>query len=108
MQSRRVLLMGFAAFAVLLFTSSHAWAVSMPGPDGAALYKEHCAKCHDTVARAPKFKMMQKLPPEFIIRSLETGKMAFQGIMRTKAERTAIASHVSEKEFGAAGSDQQP
>ena len=98
----------FAAFALLMFASSHAWAVSMPAPDGAALYTEHCAKCHDTVARAPKFKMMQKLPPEFIMRSLEAGKMLFQGIMRTKAERTAIASYVSEKEFGAAGSEQQP
>jgi polyvinyl alcohol dehydrogenase (cytochrome) len=83
-----------------------AWAVSVAEPDGQALYEQHCAKCHDTVARAPKFRVMQKLPPEFIVRSLEVGRMLFQGVMRTKVERLAIAAYISEKDFGTARDDQ--
>lgn len=89
-----------AALACMVLIAGPAWAVGTAAPDGKALYDQHCAKCHDSVARAPKFKVMQKLPPEFIVRSLEVGKMVFQGAMRTKEERISIADYISEKEFG--------
>lgn len=89
----------FAAVGVMLM-SGPAWAVSVAAPNGEAVYKDHCARCHEQVVRAPKLKVMKKLPPEFIMRSLEVGKMVFQGALRTKAERLAVADFVSDKEFG--------
>ena len=97
---------GILVAACLMLLSGPAWAVSVAEPDGEALYNAHCAKCHDSVARAPKLGVMRKLPPEFIMRSLEVGRMVFQGVMRTKVERLAIAAYISEKEFGAARDDQ--
>ncbi len=89
-----------AAAACVMLMSGPAWAVGVAGPDGAALYTEHCGKCHGSVVRAPKLEVMKKLPPEFIMRSLETGKMVFQGAMRSRVERTSIADFISDKEFG--------
>ena len=97
---------GILIAACLMLLSGPAWAVSVAEPDGEALYNAHCAKCHDSVARAPKLGVMRKLPPEFIMRSLEVGRMVFQGVMRTKVERLAIAAYISEKDFGAARDDQ--
>ena len=47
-------------------------------PDGAQIYRRHCARCHDAgVGRAPQFDVLQQLPAQAIERSLESGSMRF-------------------------------
>jgi polyvinyl alcohol dehydrogenase (cytochrome) len=44
--------------------------------DGAALYKEHCASCHDAGAdRAPRLDLLRAMPPQRILDALEFGSM---------------------------------
>ena len=44
--------------------------------DGGALYKEHCANCHNRgVDRAPSFDMLRKMSPQHILEVLEFGSM---------------------------------
>ena len=40
---------GILVAACLMLMDAPAWAVSVAEPDGEALYKAHCAKCHDSV-----------------------------------------------------------
>src|SRR5262245_10956620 len=73
--------------------------------DGQALYRAHCASCHDASAqtRAPSRQALQQLTPERILNALESqsGAMLIQGVARTTAERRALALYVSGKPFGA-------
>ena len=43
--------------------------------DGAALYTQHCASCHDTGARAPSRAVISVLAPDRIVAALTTGLM---------------------------------
>ena len=96
----------FGAFgAVLVLSAASSWAAAPVKEavhvDGEQIYKENCATCHDTATRAPKFAVMRKLPATFVLRSLELGKMKFQGIMRTSAERRAVSEYVADKKLPA-------
>ncbi len=72
--------------------------------DAAALYKTHCASCHEASAqtRAPARDVLRQLTPERILDALEsiTGVMSAQGLARTPAERRALALYLSGKPFG--------
>ena len=84
----------------ITFGVSSSWAAApVKEVSGEKIYKDHCANCHDTATRAPKFAVMRKLPAAFVLRSLELGKMKFQGMMRTGAERRAVAEYVTEKKL---------
>ena len=50
--------------------------------DGAALYKQHCAACHDasSATRAPGPSSLWAMSPENIIRALESGLMQGPGL----------------------------
>ena len=44
--------------------------------EGEALYKEHCASCHNRgVDRAPSFDVLRKMSPQHILEVLEFGSM---------------------------------
>lgn len=72
--------------------------------DGQALYRLHCARCHEASAQthAPARDALRQLTPERILDALEanSGPMLRQGQARTPAERRALALYLSGKPFG--------
>lgn len=72
-------------------------------PDGAAVYKQHCAACHDTgAARAPTFETLQQMEPVAVVRALETGVMRIVGTFSLNGpQRIAVAEHVTGKPYDA-------
>ncbi|HTS74919.1 MAG TPA: PQQ-binding-like beta-propeller repeat protein [Bryobacteraceae bacterium] len=62
-------------------------------PDGATLYKAHCAACHDNPAEshAPAPAALRLMTPDNILRALESGTMKEQGATLAPAERRTIA-----------------
>jgi polyvinyl alcohol dehydrogenase (cytochrome) len=84
------------ALGVLLAVSGHAAA-----QDGAALYKELCASCHDTaVDRAPSREALRAMSPQRILDAMEAGPMVAMTQLRTATERRAIAEFASGRRFG--------
>lgn len=65
--------------------------------DGATLYTQHCASCHEggAVARAPGRDVISALTPDRIVLALKSGTMRVQGEALTGDERRAIASYLS-------------
>src|SRR5436305_9382558 len=65
-------------------------------PDGAALFKKHCAVCHfkGNTTRAPLPEALAMLRPEAIADSLERGSMKVQAAVLSAAERNAIVHHL--------------
>ncbi len=65
--------------------------------DGAALYTQRCASCHEDgqVARAPGRDVIAALAPERIVGALESGTMRVQGETLTGDQRRAIAFYLS-------------
>src|SRR5439155_1560418 len=69
--------------------------------DGAPLYKQICAACHDTgIDRAPNREALRTMTPERVLAALETGAMISMTSGRTAVERRAIAEFVTGKPFG--------
>ena len=53
--------------------------------DGAAIYKQRCAQCHDTpVARVPPVSALRAMDASAISRSLESGPMQTQAAGLTR------------------------
>jgi len=65
--------------------------------DGAALYTQNCAACHEggAVARAPARDVISALAQDRIVSALETGTMRVQGDALTPEQRRAIAAYLS-------------
>lgn len=72
-------------------------------PDGAAVYREHCASCHDGgAARAPSFETLQKMQPAAVVRALETGVMRMIGTFTLSGpQRVAVAEYLTGKTYDA-------
>jgi polyvinyl alcohol dehydrogenase (cytochrome) len=68
-------------------------------PDGAALFKEHCAMCHVSGGvkgnQAPAMEVLAQKTQEEILRALESGPMVIYGNRMNEAERRAIATYLS-------------
>jgi len=80
-------------FAFIVAASSQtSWA-----QDGAALYRQRCAVCHEGGAsdRAPDRATLQYMPTASIVRTLETGVMREVVGSLTPAERDAIAAYLT-------------
>jgi polyvinyl alcohol dehydrogenase (cytochrome) len=77
---------------------------------GAALYSQHCSKCHDNAnARVPNLSVLRLMTREQVERTLSTGSMAPIAQELTNTERTAIASFIAAKASDAAsGSADRP
>lgn len=71
--------------------------------DGDAVYKQHCASCHDGgAARAPTFETLQKMEPVAVVRALETGVMRVIGTFTLSGpQRVAVAEYVTGKPYDA-------
>ncbi len=78
-------------------------------PDGAALFKEHCAMCHGQASgtaqttppmgggRAPATALLAEKTREEILQALESGPMVVYGNQLNQAQRRAIAAFLSSK-----------
>jgi len=72
-------LMAIGAVTVVTGFAPSAWAQA---PDGAALYKQSCSKCHESGGdtRAPNPQVLRQLTPEAVL-------IAMAGDMRVQASR---------------------
>src|SRR5216684_734082 len=92
---------------LLLLTCSAAWAA--PPRDGATVYKQSCAECHDAgVNRAPARIILKLMPPERILSSMESGSMKVQATDLTPEERRAVAEYLTERPLGQATEPSKP
>ncbi len=75
----------------LLLTATIAFA-----QDGAAIYKTHCAACHDhPTGRVPPFSALRTMSPAKIMQSLESGPMKTQAAGLTNAELFAVVTYLA-------------
>src|SRR5262245_34585421 len=76
-------------------------AAPLPPPDGAKVYEQKCASCHNgQVARAPKLEFLKVRTPESVVDALQTGVMKFIGLGMPDGERKAVAEFITGKPFG--------
>src|SRR5262249_40575497 len=69
--------------------------------DGAAIYKEVCAQCHDSgFERAPGRDALRVMAPERILAALESGAMISMMAARSSDERRAVSQYLAGKPFG--------
>ncbi len=69
--------------------------------DGARIYSDDCASCHDSgAAHAPHKETLATMPTAAIIRALETGVMRVVGNFKLNGpERVAVAQHLTGRPF---------
>ena len=67
--------------------------------DGAALYKDRCAICHEASAetRAPALAALRRMSAENVVRSLESGLMQEQGATLSAAQKRIVAEFLTAK-----------
>jgi polyvinyl alcohol dehydrogenase (cytochrome) len=65
-------------------------------PDGEAVYRQHCAGCHNgTMPRMPNRDALKTLTPEHVETALSSFSMRRQGAALTLPERRAVAEYVT-------------
>jgi cytochrome c553 len=63
--------------------------------DGSAVYKAHCAVCHDSsTPRVPPSSALRKMSSAVILQSLEAGLMKAEAASLTSGERTAVSDYL--------------
>jgi polyvinyl alcohol dehydrogenase (cytochrome) len=84
-----------------------AMAASASPPEGAAVFENHCASCHqtETGSRTPTRAELGNLTPEQVMTALSRGKMTFQGSVLATSEIRAVALYVTGKNFAIAPVD---
>jgi polyvinyl alcohol dehydrogenase (cytochrome) len=82
---------------VFLFLVVPAIAAAQPqAPSGEAVYKQHCAGCHEgTLPRMPSREMLRLLTPEHVETALSSFTMRRQGTPLSSPERRAVAEFVT-------------
>jgi polyvinyl alcohol dehydrogenase (cytochrome) len=77
--------------------------------DGASLYRQSCASCHDGgMDRAPGRQALSAMPAERVLAALETGPMISMASRYNAAQRRLIAEFVSGKKISAVRADVPP
>ncbi len=67
----------------------------MAAQQGEALYKKHCATCHEAAGeRVPPFAALKAMQVRTIRASLDAGKMRMQGAALSAAERKLVAEYL--------------
>ena len=81
--------------ATLLSLTIAAGALHGQTIDGAAVYAQHCARCHemDKTGWTPKRDVLARMTPEAVLGTLHIGFMSMVATL-TDAEKTAVASWV--------------
>jgi polyvinyl alcohol dehydrogenase (cytochrome) len=100
MRSPALIALSIAVLSVSVATSS----LPAQAQDGATLFKNYCASCHEPEAngdsRAPGRDVLAQLTPEQILQALEKGAMKAQAAERSRAQRRALAEYLSGKPLG--------
>ena len=97
----RLLPLSAVAPALFLLSAGPSIVQAAQKPDGAQLFREHCAACHAAGgARAPDPTVLANKTPQAILASLRSGTMVIQGYMLTDEERRAIAEFLTGKPLG--------
>jgi polyvinyl alcohol dehydrogenase (cytochrome) len=95
---RQILIAVFAVFAAQLAyaQSQRSTQQEAAPPDGAALYRERCATCHDRpTTRVPPRAVIASASVDQIIQTLTTGGMKAQARGLRASQIRAIAAHLS-------------
>jgi len=73
-------------------------------PDGASIYKDRCALCHDrsSETRAPAPTALREMSPENVVHALESGLMQEQGRALSASQKRAVAEFLTGKSVGQA------
>ncbi len=80
-------------------TTAHQQTGKDAPPDGAALYAEHCAMCHDNAKdRIPPKSIIARRSPDEVINALTNGSMKVQATGLKPLEIRAIAVYLTGKE----------
>jgi len=71
------------------------------GPEGEAIYRSHCAVCHDHAeSHAPPVSLFRFLrTPEDVLRALTIGVMRQQGVNLSTSDRRAVATYLTGRSF---------
>ncbi|MBZ5601766.1 MAG: PQQ-binding-like beta-propeller repeat protein [Acidobacteriia bacterium] len=87
----------------IAFLSLIASAAFAADPDGAALYKQHCAICHENsgATRAPAPAALRLMSPENVVKALESGVMKDQGAALSAGDKENVAEFLTGKMIGA-------
>jgi len=97
------------AVAVVVTTSLSGNVLGAEAVDGAALYSQRCAVCHDNpTGRTPTRLMLRNIQPEGIVAALAEGAMRPQATGMTRDEMNAVASFLTGKAIGAQAALTQP
>jgi polyvinyl alcohol dehydrogenase (cytochrome) len=88
----------FAASFSLLMSSS---AFAQQPPNGEAVYKQHCAACHDgAMPRMPSRETLRGYLPEAIETALASFSMRREGAALSGAERRAVSEFLAGRPAG--------
>lgn len=95
----------FLVLPAFLLPSAESKLLTIAPPDGEALYKQHCAACHENSKneRIPTRTAMKQLPPESILAALISGRMAAQGSALNEEEKRAVSEYLAGKKLAAKG-----
>jgi polyvinyl alcohol dehydrogenase (cytochrome) len=92
--------------AALLFCLAIPAAAAPSIDNGAALFTEHCAACHDhPTGRIPPHYALTHLWPDQVYRALKTGPMRQQATGLSAADLGALVLYLTHQAVGAAGPD---
>lgn len=76
--------------------------------DGAALYKQRCAACHDApTGRVPPVSALRAMDRAAILQAMENGVMQTQAAGMTAQERAAVAAYLASPKASASTGQQQ-
>ena len=93
----------FIKYTLGCIALSYSFAGTLSAEDGATLYTQLCATCHDTgLERAPNREAFRAMTSERVLAALESGAMLSMASGRTGVERRAIAEFVTGKSFAQA------
>jgi polyvinyl alcohol dehydrogenase (cytochrome) len=85
-----------AALALVILAAALSCRPALAAPDGAALYQEHCALCHEAgLARAAPRTTLAGLPVAEVRQTLAQGSMRTQAQSLTPQQQEAVALFVS-------------
>src|SRR5262245_31885110 len=88
------------AACAIAWSSTPARVDAQSAPDGASLYRQLCAACHDGgLDRAPSRDDLGTMTAERVLAALESGPMISMATGRSSDERRAIAEFVTGKSF---------
>lgn len=93
---------GCVLAGALMFLWRSASSAAAQTSDGGALFRQHCASCHDGApdSRAPGPEALRLRSPEAIVLALTNGAMRLQGSRFGGLERRAIAEYLTGRTIG--------